>query len=270
MPISGDFNGDGRSEIGVFLDGDWFVDINGNGQWDEDDLWAKLGSEGDKPVVGDWDGDGKDDIGVFGRPWPNDPRAIKREPGLPHSLNKPKQVAKNIPPRKEEAPLGRRMMKISMQGPLRADLIDHVFNFGVAGDRAVAGDWTGNGIDCIAVFRDGVWHLDVDGDGHFTRSDRRADFGQKDDLPVAGDWNGDGTDDIGVYRDGLWILDSNRNYRIDAEDQRVQMGGAGDQPIAGDWDGDGQDQAGLMHEGQVARSAPAVTGATGAHYFFAC
>jgi hypothetical protein len=108
IPIAGDFNGDGRAEVGVFLDGDWFVDLNGNGLWDDEDLWAQLGNEGDKPVVGDWDGDGKDDIGIFGRAWAGDPRAIAREPGLPHSLNQPKRLAKNIPPDKEHAPLRRR------------------------------------------------------------------------------------------------------------------------------------------------------------------
>ena len=62
---------DGRSTATAsrncaFLDGEWFIDINGNGRWDEEDIWLKLGTKGDQPVVGDWDGDGKDDIGIFG------------------------------------------------------------------------------------------------------------------------------------------------------------------------------------------------------------
>jgi protocatechuate 3,4-dioxygenase beta subunit len=253
-PIAGDFNGDGRTEIGVFLDGEWFIDINGNGLWDEDDLWASLGTEGDLPVVGDWDGDGKDDIGVFGPAWAGDPRAIRREPGLPQALNKPKALAKNVPPSREDAPLGKRMVKVSVQGALRADLIDHVFNFGVSGDHAVAGDWAGNGVDCIGVFRNGVWHLDVNGDGLFDSAvDRRADFGRRGDAPIVGDWNGDGLDELGVYRDGEWILDSNRNYRIDAEDERVRAGRAGDKAVAGDWNGDGRDQVGVMHLGRIER-----------------
>jgi hypothetical protein len=255
IPVSGDFNGDGRSEIGAFIDGDWFIDINGNGQWDEDDLWAKLGDEGDVPVVGDWDGDGKDDLGIYGAPWANDPRAIAREPGLPHSLNEPKRIAKNIPPKQEDAPLRKRMIKVSVQGALRADLIDHVFNFGVTGDHPVSGDWAGNGVDCIGVFRDGQWQLDVDGDGHFTPVDRRADFGRRGDVPVVGDWDSDGIDELGVYRAGEWILDTNRNYRIDTEDRRVHMGQRDDKPVVGDWNGDGRDQIGLMHAGRLQRQA---------------
>lgn len=254
IPISGDFNGDGHSEVGVFRDGEWFIDLNANGQWDEGDLWAQLGKEGDKPVVGDWDGDGKDDIGIFGPSWPGDPRAVSREPGLPHSLNRSKLTAKNVPPKVEDASLGKRMVKVTSQGALRADLIDHVFNYGVAGDRPLAGDWAGNGVECIAVYRDGVWHLDLDGDGRFTDVDRRAEFGAKGDLPVAGDWDGDGITNVGVYRHGTWILDTNKNYRIDAEDRQVQLGSAGDKPVVGDWNGSGRDQIGLFHEGRVEHS----------------
>ena len=71
--------------MGVFIDGEWFIDMNGDGNWDEGDLYGKLGGPGDTPVVGDWDGDGKDDIGVFGPAWPNDAKPLNREPGLPEA-----------------------------------------------------------------------------------------------------------------------------------------------------------------------------------------
>ncbi len=66
IAVPGDYNGDGISEVGVYIRGEWFIDINHNGKWDSEDLWAKLGSQDDLPVVGDWDGDGKDDIGIYG------------------------------------------------------------------------------------------------------------------------------------------------------------------------------------------------------------
>ena len=47
------------------------------------------------------------------------------------------------------------------KGELRADVIDHVFRYGVSGDRAVAGDWNGDGISSIGVFRDGTWRVTV-------------------------------------------------------------------------------------------------------------
>jgi len=255
IPVPGDYNGDGTSEIAVFIKGEWFVDLNGNGKWDSDDLWAKLGTDEDLPVVGDWDGDGKDDIGIYGPAWPRDPEAIQREPGLPIVTNPNTGKSKNMPPLPEEATLGKRALKRTMTGKMRADLIDHVFNYGVAGDQPVAGDWTGQGSDAIGVFRNGAWHLDVNGDGKFDENDLAFDFGQKGDKGVVGDWNGDGVDDLGVYRDGTFILDTNGNQQLDADDLRVTpANGARGIPVAGDWDGDGIDEVGVM---EVAKTVPA-------------
>ena len=133
IPVSGDFNGDGSTEIGVFADGHWYLDLDGNGRWDSQDLWAKLGHKDDIPVVGDWDGDGKDDIGIFGRAWPGDPRALRTESGLPDMENVPDGTAKNIPPNDGDATLGRRVMKLTATGRVRTDVIDHVFLYGQPG-----------------------------------------------------------------------------------------------------------------------------------------
>src|SRR5256714_1609012 len=79
IPVTGDFNGDGVTEVGIYRRGEWFIDVNGNGVWDEGDLYAKLGSENDLPITGDWDGDGETDIRIFGPEWATDPRAIMAE-----------------------------------------------------------------------------------------------------------------------------------------------------------------------------------------------
>ncbi len=251
IPVPGDYNGDGVSEIAVYIKGEWFIDLNGNGQWDADDLWAKLGTDDDLPVVGDWDGDGKDDIGIYGPAWPRDPEAIQREPGLPIVTNPNTGKSKNMPPLPEDATLGKRALKRTMTGKMRADLIDHVFNYGVAGDQPVAGDWTGQGSDAIGVFRNGQWHLDVNGDGRFDETDVAATFGAAGDKGIVGDWDGDGVDDLGVYRDGTFILDTNHNRELDADDLRVTpANGARGIPVAGDWDGDGRDEVGVMEVGK--------------------
>ncbi|PQO41765.1 SdrD B-like domain-containing protein [Blastopirellula marina] len=257
IPVAGDFDGDGVSELGVFIDGHWFIDLNGNGQWDDEDMYAKLGHDGDQPVVGDWDGDGKDDIGIFGKAWPNDPRAVKEDPGLPDAANRfvSLEKPKNIPPKVDHAPLGTRVLKVAQYGKFRQDLIDHTFHFGVGGDYALAGDWNGDGISTIAVFRNGTWHLDSDGDGRWDPAvDAAFDFGQAGDIPVAGDWNGDGVDELGVFRDGHWIVDDNGNGVEDPTDKVFQLGEWDDVPTVGDWDGDGTDDPGVFHahkEGSV-------------------
>ena len=59
LPVSGDWNGTGTSKIGVFRPstGDWFLDFNGNGQWDGcgvDLCLSNAGQTGDIPVIGQW------------------------------------------------------------------------------------------------------------------------------------------------------------------------------------------------------------------------
>ncbi|HEV7224517.1 MAG TPA: SdrD B-like domain-containing protein, partial [Pirellulales bacterium] len=248
IPVSGDFNGDGVSEVGIFKNGEWFIDLNGNGVWDKDDLWAKLGSADDKPVTGDWDGDGKTDIGIFGPAWPGDPRAVAVEPGLPDPHNAPTGARKNMPPEEDQATLGWRTMKRTQEGEVRADLIDHVFHFGTPDDIPITGDWTGSGIDTIGIYYKGRWILDVDGDGKRSEKDMVFDMGGPDDKPVVGDFDGDGVDELGIYRGGMWHIDINHDGTLDDSDLRHQLGGPEHRPVVGDWDGDGCDQIGVHQE----------------------
>ena len=245
VPVVGDFNGDGIDEIGIFYKGEWLLDLNGNRRWDGDDLWAQLGTDGDKPIVGDWDGDGKDDIGVYGPEWPGDARHLLHEPGLPDRQNFVSHGPKNVPPDAEHAAEGERLIRLTARGQERSDLIDHVFRFGAGGDVPVAGDWNGDGIRSIGVFKNGRWTFDADGDGRLTGSDAKAEFGEEGDQPIVGDFNGDGIDEIGIYRAGRWIIDTNGNRQIDAEDQELELGDATHTPVVGDFNGDGTDESGL-------------------------
>jgi hypothetical protein len=52
LPVAGDWDGTGTSKIGIFdpSTGEWFIDLNGNGQW----VRFSFGQAGDIPVVGKW------------------------------------------------------------------------------------------------------------------------------------------------------------------------------------------------------------------------
>ena len=73
MPVTGDWDGSanpGKTKIGVFTNGTWYLDMNGNGAWDgtaSDVRYANfgVGLPNVMPVVGDWDGTGVTRIGVF-------------------------------------------------------------------------------------------------------------------------------------------------------------------------------------------------------------
>lgn len=241
--LAGDFNGDGRDELALFKDGEWLLDINGNGVWDRGDLWAKLGEKGDLPVVGDWDNDGKDDIGIFGPKWETDEEALIAEPGLPDPDNRLVTTPKNLPPRGKIAGHDR-LMQRSVSGDPRSDVIDHVFRFGGDTDQPVAGDFNGDGVSTLGVFNNGKWRIDVNGDGRFeNETDSYFDFGQQGDIAVVGDFNGDGLDEIAVVRGRDLLVDSNGNGQLDATDRVFEIEGEAGQVVVGDFNGDGIDEA---------------------------
>ncbi len=57
----------GGTKVGVVRNGGWFLDFNGNGQFDDctTDRCIGFGLAADVPVTGDWNGSGTTKIGVF-------------------------------------------------------------------------------------------------------------------------------------------------------------------------------------------------------------
>ncbi len=172
MPIVGDWDGTGKKRIGVFRNGIWYLDINGDGYFGAGDLTVNFGQAGDLPVVGDWTGSGRIALGLFRQ--------------------------------------GSFILDLSghLTGVATGQTDITLASFGQAGDLPVAADWSGSGTTKVGVFRNGLWMVDYDGDGVFTAADRTYSYGQAGDLPVVGDWDSSGrASKIGVYRGGLWILD---------------------------------------------------------------
>jgi len=207
----------GPSKIGVFRNGPWYLDFNGNRVWDpaSGDVSFWFGTSGDLPISGDWTGDCQDKIGVFRNgPW---------------------------------------YLDFNGNSVWDPDSGDVSFWFGTSGDLPVAGDWNGDGKDEIGVFRNGPWYLDYNGNRVWDpdSGDVSFWFGTSGDLPVAGDWNGDGKDEIGVFRNGPWYLDYNGNRVWDpaSGDVSFWFGTTGDQPVAGDWNCDGKDEIGVFRDG---------------------
>ncbi len=122
--------------------------------------------------------------------------------------------------------------------------------FGVASDLPVVGDWDGDGLDNIGIYRPvgSGFYLDMDGNDVWSAPDRRAFFGVNGDLPIAGDWDGDGIDEIGVFRPSLrrFYLDMDNSGTWTPGDRSAgPLGAAGDLPAVGDWDGNGIDDLGV-------------------------
>ncbi len=135
---------------------------------------------------------------------------------------------------------------------------DGCYNFGMASDIPVIGNWDGTGPLRMGVFRQGKWYLDIKGNGIWDPSvDTSATFGMVGDIPVVGDWNGSGNTKIGVFRNGMWYLDYNGSNAWEscgapantAKDACISFGMVGDIPVVGDWNGSGVAKIGVFRNG---------------------
>jgi hypothetical protein len=164
VPVVGDWNGDGKTKVGLFRQGYfWILDTNGNGVFQQgvDQTFAFGGVAGDVPVVGDWNGSGTSKIGLLrqGFFWILDANGN----GSLDNVN-------------------------GVGG-------DQAFAFGgIAGDVPVVGDWNGDGKSKVGMFRSGFfWVLDANGnhtfDGTGVGQDLAFPFGGLGgDKPVVGKW----------------------------------------------------------------------------------
>ena len=155
IPVTGDWNGDGRTKVGIFRGGFfWILDTNGDYTYEAgaDSAFAFGGAAGDIPVVGDWNGNGISKVGVFRQGY---------------------------------------LWILDTNGDHAYDAGDQVFAFGgVRGDLPVVGDWNGDGRTKVGVFRSGfLWVLDSNGNQTFDSGDQAFAFGGvTGDKPVVGKW----------------------------------------------------------------------------------
>ena len=161
IPVTGDWNDDGKSEIGVFRNSThtFYLDYNANGVWNVPpaDRQYNFGLSGDLPISGDWNNDRKSEIGVF--------RPSTHLFYLDYNGN----GVWNVPP------------------------ADRQYNFDISGDIPVTGDWNNNGISEIGIYRNStkLFYLDYNGNGVWNGSviDRQYNFGISGDTPVSGKWS---------------------------------------------------------------------------------
>jgi Divergent InlB B-repeat domain/Fibronectin type III domain len=218
VPVVGDWNRSGVTLLGLFLPAtaQWRLDINGNGTLEDcgiDNCLGTFGQGTDIPIAGKWSSTGYDRIGVFR---PSNERWY---------------------------------MDVNGNGSLNNCSKDRCANLSVYrdGDLPVTGDWSGDGVTKVGLYRPstGQWFLDRNGDRSWDGCRRDlciSSFGttEPEDLPVTGDWNGTGKSKIGLFRPqtGEWLLDLNGNNQWDGCDIDLcltDFGDVGDLPVAGKW-----------------------------------
>jgi hypothetical protein len=216
MPVIGDWSDMGVSQLGMFQPStlQWHLDLNNNkavDACDTDGCEGPFGEANDIAIAGKWDAKANERVGVF-RPstgyWYFDRNANGDFNGC------------------------------------TKDRCARLKNY-VSGDLPVVGDWSGNGVSQLGLFRPstGEWFLDRNANRVWDNCKRDlciTSFGGAGDLPVSGDWNATGQSKIGIFRPstGEWFLDLNGNgvWEGCAVDLCVaEFGAVGDIPVVGKW-----------------------------------
>jgi PKD repeat protein len=181
IPVSGDWNKDGQTEVGIFrpATNQFFLDYNGNGilEASPTDLQYTFGSG--VPVSGDWNGDGYTEIGTLNWTF---------------------------------------MLDYDGNG-LFNPAIDKVYNYAPIG-VPVSGDWNNDGKTEIGTFASQIFSLDINGNGVWDGgvTDKQYTYSSGSNQPACGDWNGDGYTDLGTFYNGVFALDWNYDHAFDGSD----------------------------------------------------
>ncbi|GAA0388595.1 glycoside hydrolase domain-containing protein [Streptomyces luteireticuli] len=271
----GDFNGDGKADVGVLYDMGRTEDgrnrtklfvftSTGSGfaapvkVWDSNDDPVKSWNwNASKLTVGDFNGDGKTDIGVLydsGKTDSGNRAALWTFTSNGSGFNSPKQVWDSS--------------------------TDPVKSWNWAASKPVAGDFNGDGRADVGVLYDygragsgnrtGLWTFTSTGGG-FASPKQAWDSGSESwrwsaAKVVGGDFNGDGKADIGVLYDLGRNGDRNRTELFtfagnaaglnaptkvwDSQDDSAvkSWNWAASKPVAGDFNGDGRTDVGVLYD----------------------
>ncbi|HHC07442.1 MAG TPA: hypothetical protein ENK55_01815 [Actinobacteria bacterium] len=194
----GDWDCDGVDTPGLYRRSDGYVYLRNSNSQGVADVRFFFGNPGDLPLAGDFDGDGCDTVSIY-RP----------SEGKVYIIN---ELGEN-------------------DGGLGAAEVEYYF--GNPGDQPFVGDFDGDGIDTIGLYRESTGFV------YFRNSHTQgvAEFayyyGDPGDRIVAGDWDGDGIDTTGIYRPSTRAFYLRNTNTPGYADEIVPHGDAHHDPIAG-------------------------------------
>ncbi|HSG79760.1 MAG TPA: hypothetical protein VLD62_09290 [Acidimicrobiia bacterium] len=164
-PFVGDWDCDGIDTPGLYRQSDGFVYLRNSNTAGIADWEFFFGNPGDVPVVGDFDGDGCDTVSIW-------------------------------------RPAEARVYIINELGEDNGGLgaAEYDYPFGEPGDLPFVGDFDGDGIDTVGLYRPSAGYVFFANRARSTTADTAFTFGDPGDEIVAGDWDGDGIDTVGLYR----------------------------------------------------------------------
>ena len=216
LPLSADFDGDGLKDLTVWRasNGTWYHCLSSTGHDCSKARIRQFGNWGDYPLSGDLDGDGRDDEVVW-RPangvWyyysSAENKAQSFQWGLPGDIPLLADIDGDgvddaIAWRPRE---GTWYALLSSKGRSVSPGDFVVKQFGLPGDHPLSGDFDGDNIDDLVVWRpsSGFWYICESSSNFNCFIGPQQQFGLSTDLPVLGDFDGDQKTDLAVWREGL-------------------------------------------------------------------
>jgi uncharacterized delta-60 repeat protein len=231
-----DFDGDGKTDIGIFRPsvGEWWINRSLDGQT----YALQFGASTDRITPADYTGDGKTDVAVF-RPSSGEWYVLRSEDFSYFSI--PFGTNGDVPVPADYDADGKADFAVfrpststwfisqSSGAPTRIE------QFGANGDQPVVSDYDGDGKADVAIFRPAAaeWWINRSTAGLIAMQ-----FGASTDKAVQGDYTGDGKADVAIWRPstGVWLI-------LRSEDSSfygIPFGTTGDVIAPGDYDGDGK------------------------------
>jgi len=187
VPVSGDYDGDGISDLGVYypVNGSWYIRSMAGASLHFGTQW---GYKGANPVTGDYNKDGLADLAVY-----------DAQTGMWYIRLITNKVVASFK-------MAAQVMTVAQQ-------------WGFQGSTAVPGDYNGDGRADLAVYSrfDGRWYILALGGASIPKNmpgpkvlAYQRNWGFAGAIPVPGDFNGDGISDLAVYNpaDGKWYIQS--------------------------------------------------------------
>jgi len=170
-PFTGDWDGDGVATPGLYRRKDGFAYLRFTNTQGIADVTFYFGNPSDLPIVGDFNGDGRDTVSIY-RP----------SEGRVYIINR---------------------LGINGGGLGRAE---YYYDFGAAGDLPFVGDFDGDGVDTIGLYRPSTGWVHLRNTNAAGPADVSFLIGTGWDSVFAGDWNGDGADTVAAYRQATGLL----------------------------------------------------------------